>query len=332
MTRASFAAMAEMSGGDARGGQADEHNFRPGRGMDILVQPEGGGRPQVLSDCIWGLVPSWVKASDQANHYNAFNARSETVEEKPSFKSLVHKKRCVVVVDGYFEWKKSGTGKAKQNTPWYISLESKPMFLAGLYDYNSNHKMRTFCILTRDPPERIAAIHNRCPVVLSTRQDVFDWLQCGGRSTSVSHSLCKPTPLASSDCKFWTVSPKVNTASYQGSDTHKPVAMSAQSKLPSPSKNQLTLVKFFPSPIGTSTPEQRASKLFKPTSAASVSPRLFAIATAFERQQQLLTAAPKSAVVIVDLTASDTEDDDDDDDGDATKVGGKRSRGGGDRT
>lgn len=320
MTRASFAAMAEMSGGEHVRDQGQLNNFRPGSRMDVLVQPEtGGGRPQVLADCIWGLIPSWVKTSDKANHFNAFNARSETLEEKPSFKSLVHKKRCVVVVDGYFEWKKSGTGKSKQNTPTYITLESTPMFLAGLWDFNPNHSMRTFCILTQDPPERIAAIHNRCPVVLSTRQDVFDWLQCG-KATSLAHTLLKPTPLASPDCKFWTVSPKVNTMSYQGSDTHKPVvSVSLQPKFPTPTKNQMTLgAEFLPS-----TPEQQASKLFKTTLAASVSPRLFAappsvIAKAFERQQQ--HAASACQPTVIDLTDQDDEDDDE------TKVGGKRPR------
>jgi putative SOS response-associated peptidase YedK len=94
------------------------------------------------------------------------NARAETLAEKPSFKRLLTSKRCLVVADGFYEWKQEGRGK----TPMYITLKDGELFaFAGLWDAWKNpdgQVIRTCTIITTEANELIAPIHNRMPVIL----------------------------------------------------------------------------------------------------------------------------------------------------------------------
>jgi putative SOS response-associated peptidase YedK len=79
----------------------------------------------------WGLIPSYTKPNEKLDFFRMFNARIETVPEKPVFRRLVARKRCVVLLDGFYEWT---TDQFKQKQPYYIHLSGRPMKMAGLYD------------------------------------------------------------------------------------------------------------------------------------------------------------------------------------------------------
>ena len=112
----------------------------------------------------WGLVPSWAK--DKTIGAKMINARSETLGEKPSFQSLIYQKRCIVISDGYFEWKREG----KKKKPYYIrDPDGKLLPMAGLWDEwvdKQGKKWLTYTVITTDPSNQINHIHNRMPVIL----------------------------------------------------------------------------------------------------------------------------------------------------------------------
>ncbi|HZU02168.1 MAG TPA: SOS response-associated peptidase, partial [Ktedonobacteraceae bacterium] len=114
----------------------------------------------------WGLIPSWAK--EESIGSKMINARAETLAEKPSFKRLLHSKRCLVVADGFYEWKQEGRGP---KTPMYITLKDDELFaFAGLWDAwkdADGQVIRTCTIITTEPNELMASIHTRMPAILS---------------------------------------------------------------------------------------------------------------------------------------------------------------------
>lgn len=122
-------------------------------------------RSDVAQFMRWGLIPSWSK--DAAMGAKLINARSETAAEKPSFRTALRKRRCIVPISGFFEWQAQGSGKQ----PFYItSPESSVLALAGLWeswrDPASGQDVRTFTILTTAANEFMRAFHERMPVIL----------------------------------------------------------------------------------------------------------------------------------------------------------------------
>lgn len=115
----------------------------------------------------WGLLAPWAK--DPAMGDKCFNARSETVAEKPTFRSAFKHSRAVILADGYYEWKKLDT---KNKQPYYIHAEdSEPMFFAGLVE----PKTQTSTILTMEADGDLGEIHHRHPVFLGA-DEVGEWL------------------------------------------------------------------------------------------------------------------------------------------------------------
>ena len=103
-------------------------NVAPGQGIATISRTIGNRRP-VLSLRRWGLVPSWAKDGKIGNRL--INARAETAAEKPSFRSALRRRRCLVPADGFYEW--SGTKGSKQ--PYFIGLEGRALFaFAGLWE------------------------------------------------------------------------------------------------------------------------------------------------------------------------------------------------------
>jgi putative SOS response-associated peptidase YedK len=121
----------------------------------------------------WGLIPSWAK--DVAIGNRMINARAETVAEKPSFRRALQKRRCLVLADGFYEWKKEG----KKKTPMYITLKShEPFGFAGLWETwkaPSGEVIRSCTIITTTPNSLMESIHNRMPVILPQKAESL-WL------------------------------------------------------------------------------------------------------------------------------------------------------------
>ncbi len=148
--------------------------------------------PQTLRLFRWGLIPSWAKEASVG--YKMINAKSETVFEKPSFKTLIRKRRCLVISDGFYEWKPL-TEKKKQ--PYRIGLKEGELFaFAGLWDSwidkETGEIIPTFTILTTNANALVAPIHDRMPVLLRT-EDEKRWLDPKLDDTLLA-SLLKPLP------------------------------------------------------------------------------------------------------------------------------------------
>lgn len=122
----------------------------------------------------WGLVPSW--ATDSSIGYKTFNARAETVDTKPTFRASFAKRRCLIPVSGFYEWKREGK---KKSQPFLISMKSgEPFALAGLWDSWKSPdgvELKSCTIITTTPNEMMKPIHDRMPVILSQTNE-SEWL------------------------------------------------------------------------------------------------------------------------------------------------------------
>ena len=117
-----------------------------------------------LAELRWGLIPSWAK--DESVGSRMINARAESLTEKPSFKGLLRSKRCLIIADGFYEWKQENGFK----TPMYITMKDhEPFAFAGLWDSwksPDGQQLRTCTIITTEPNEVVAPIHDRMPAIL----------------------------------------------------------------------------------------------------------------------------------------------------------------------
>ncbi len=139
----------------------------------------------------WGLIPSWAK--DPSIGDRMINARAETAAEKPSFRRALQKRRCLVLADGFYEWKKEG----KSKTPMYIRLQShQPFGFAGLWETwqsPDGAKIHSCTILTTEPNALMAPIHNRMPVILSRAGEAV-WLDSSIEAPAQLLPLLVPYP------------------------------------------------------------------------------------------------------------------------------------------
>ena len=137
--------------------------------------------PNQVSLFNWGLIPFWVKddATALSIRQRALNARAETIFEKPMFRQAIMAKRCLVLVDGFFEWRH----EYRKNYPYYIRLKDNlPFALAGIWDRwhnpDTGKEIQTFSVITTEANSLMAQIHNtkkRMPVILSKENEVR-WL------------------------------------------------------------------------------------------------------------------------------------------------------------
>ncbi len=139
----------------------------------------------------WGLIPSWTKDPTIGNRM--INARAETISEKPSFKTALKKRRCLILADGFYEWKRIKDAKI----PTYIFLNNqKPFAFAGLWDNWKSPEGKiiyTCAIITTIPNELIASIHNRMPVILQ-KQFIDLWLDPSYQNETELSNILKPYP------------------------------------------------------------------------------------------------------------------------------------------
>lgn len=129
----------------------------------VAVMNDGERHLELLR---WGLIPSWAKEESVGSRM--INARAETLAEKSSFKKLLRSRRCVIVGDGFYEWAQEPGTKSK--TPMYITMKDhEPFAFAGLWDSwrtPGGQQLRTCTIVTTEPNQLMASIHNRMPALL----------------------------------------------------------------------------------------------------------------------------------------------------------------------
>ena len=143
---------------------APRYNIAPTQEV-AAVRPSGESGDRQFVTLRWGLIPSWAK--DPAIGSRMINARAETVAEKPAFRSAFRRRRCLVLADGFYEWKK-GDGPAKQ--PWRITCADAGAFaFAGLWERwepPDGEAVESCTIVTTNAAPAIAHIHPRMPVIL----------------------------------------------------------------------------------------------------------------------------------------------------------------------
>lgn len=164
------------------------YNIGPGD-LAPIFRIEGPDR--VLECFRWGLIPSWAK--DPAIGKKCFNARGETVHEKPSFRSAFRRRRCLVPVPGFYEWQKVPGQTRKQ--PWWIHpVDRSIMAFAGLWEEwrpdPETEPVRTFTIVTTEPNGFMRDLHHRMPVILCEGEREV-WLD-GDASVDELHALIRP--------------------------------------------------------------------------------------------------------------------------------------------
>jgi putative SOS response-associated peptidase YedK len=130
------------------------------------------GTEVVVDVMRWGLIPIWAK--DPSIGSKMINARSETITEKPSFKGLVPGHRCIIPMNGFYEWNRENP---KSKIPYYVNrADGHLMLSAGIWsDSPIVDEARTFSLITRDSVADLAAIHDRSPVEFSA-QDAVEWM------------------------------------------------------------------------------------------------------------------------------------------------------------
>jgi putative SOS response-associated peptidase YedK len=176
---------------------------------------------RVLRRAHWGLLPSWSK--DRSRAASMINARSETLTEKPSFRPLLKAHRCVVPVDGYYEWQTVGVGSSTKvpKQPYFIrSSDNQPLALAALWTiwrdpYRDGTSVRSCAIVTTSPNERLATIHDRMPCILDG-DEISEWLVNPEPPLQLLRACAKDRLTA------FTVSTAVNNVRNKGAELIEP--------------------------------------------------------------------------------------------------------------
>ncbi len=168
-----------------------------------------GDEGRELTMLRWGLVPFWAKDPSIGNRM--INARAETVAEKPAYRAAFRHRRCIVLADGFYEWRKQGDAK----TPYFISLASgEPFALAGLWenwtDKESGESLQTTTLITTGANAFMRELHHRMPVVLEPCS-ADEWL---GGSVAPLEQAADRTP----GLKAWPVDRRVNNARNEGAE------------------------------------------------------------------------------------------------------------------
>jgi putative SOS response-associated peptidase YedK len=166
----------------------------------------------------WGLIPSWAKDPKIGNQ--CINAKAETVAEKPSFRSAFKKRRCLVIATGFYEWQVHGARKQ----PMWIGLRSQqPFAFAGLWEHWTpveGEPLETCTIITTEPNDLMAPIHNRIPVILApTAYD--QWLDPTFQHVEPLKVLLRPYP--SEELAAYPVSTLVNNPRHDAPQCLEPV-------------------------------------------------------------------------------------------------------------
>lgn len=169
----------------------DNFNVAPGHIMPVITDDETG-KPK-LELMKWGLVPFWAK--DVKIGYKLINARDDTIFEKPVWRSVILKKRCLVPADGFYEWKRPSDDSKERKQPFYIHPKQTDLFsFAGVWDTWKDvegKEFKTYSIITTEPNKEMAGVHNRMPVILH-QEDESSWLEPSHTTRSDIEPLLRP--------------------------------------------------------------------------------------------------------------------------------------------
>ena len=179
------------------------YNIAPTQPVATVLQTSAHERQfQLLR---WGLIPTWAKDATMGSRL--INARAETVAEKPSFRSAFRHRRCLVIADGFYEWRRQD-GKKQ---PFYFRMQNQqPFAFAGLWEHWQDPKgeaIDSCTILTTEANELLQQIHERMPVILNPK-DYELWLDPTVQKLEQLQQLLQP--YSSTAMTSYPVSTKVN--------------------------------------------------------------------------------------------------------------------------
>jgi putative SOS response-associated peptidase YedK len=178
-------------------------NVAPGMSVPVVVD-DGAGRR--LDAFRWGLVPSWAK--DLSVGYKMINARAETLAEKPAFRRAFRDRRCLILADGFYEWKTEGRAKR----PYYIRLKDSSIFaFAGIWEIwtpREGEAVRSCAIVTTEANDFMKRLHHRMPVILP-QEAQGPWLDPANHDIQALQALL--VPLSSGALAAHPVSTEVNS-------------------------------------------------------------------------------------------------------------------------
>ncbi len=206
-----------------------DHNLAPTRDVHVVGRGSGGRSVRVMH---WGLVPPWAK--DPSGASRLINARAETVAEKPSFRAAFRRRRCIIPVDGYYEW--TTTPGAHRKQPMFIHAADGGMLaLAGIHEFwrqpgsqEDAPGLHSCCIITCAASPSISRIHDRMPVILA-RDSWSIWLDPESAPEDL-HALLGPAPDAL--LAMHPVSTEVNSTRNNGPHLIEPVEPTAIGEIP----------------------------------------------------------------------------------------------------
>jgi putative SOS response-associated peptidase YedK len=183
------------------------YNIAPTQYIAAIRDDEDKQRELVMLR--WGLVPFWAKDASIGNRM--INARAETVAEKPAYRAAYRHRRCVVLADGFYEWRREGDAK----TPYFISLASgEPFALAGLWeiwkDKESGDSLQTTTLITTAANDFMTPLHHRMPVILESNS-AGEWL-------AGSNDLLDDVAAIIPPLQAWPVDRRVNNARNESED------------------------------------------------------------------------------------------------------------------
>ena len=197
-------------------GWVPSFNIAPTQEVLTVTNDGSENRPELMR---WGLVPSWAKDPKIGNRM--INARSETLAEKPSFRTAFKRRRCLIPADGFYEWKREG--KAKK--PMLITVNPGDLFaFAGLWEtwkQPDDSWLLTCAIITTSANEFMKSIHDRMPVILP-RESEASWLDPEEQDTAMLSELL--LPYDSDRMEAYEVSTLVNSPRNNFPEVIEPVA------------------------------------------------------------------------------------------------------------
>ena len=181
------------------------YNVAPTQKVLALIQRE----QYQLENLHWGLVPSWAKSLSGASRM--INARAETVATKPSFRAAFKRRRCLILADGFYEWR----GEKGQKQPWFITVQAdQPMAFAGLWEIWKSRSAavqqsdyRSCTIITTEASESVRDIHHRMPVILQPKA-YAKWLDPENQDAQDLEAILQTKHI--SELKSYPVSKQVN--------------------------------------------------------------------------------------------------------------------------
>ncbi len=164
----------------------------------------------------WGLIPSWARDVTIGNRM--FNARAETVAEKPSFRNAYRRRRCLVPASGFYEWRLENGRKQ----PYCCHIDHQLFSMAGIWEHwqdAEGNEIQSCAVITTEARGAMAELHQRMPVYIAPR-DYADWLDCSSDKTGAADRLLFDS---APDYEYYAVSTRVGNSRNEGPELIEPL-------------------------------------------------------------------------------------------------------------